>query len=239
MNNIRLVCCFDPVHQFLQELALVALLVLAAAAFSVTRIVRLSRQNTELSARAARDQAEADRLSSEAAAIRRAIDQGELETVAAAAREANELIDYRTFSWTAFFNYIEDTLPPDVMLVSVRPSVERGQTRVTINVLARRSEDIDEFVEKLEASGAFENVIPAQADQTNEGLQHAILESDYTGVGAEPDASADAPAPDPGAAKPGAGETKPDPGQARPETKPGPAAPPKGGPGRAAAGGRP
>lgn len=220
-------------------LALIALLVLGAAAFSATRIVRLSRQNTELSSRAARDQAEADRLSSEAAAIRRAINQGELETVAAAAREANELIDYRTFSWTEFFNYIEDTLPPDVMLVSVRPSVERGQTRVTINVLARRTEDIDEFVEKLEASGAFENVIPAQADQTSEGLQHAILESVYTGVAAEPEAAADAPDPDPDSAKPGAGETQPDPGQARPETKPGPAAPARGGPGRAAAGGRP
>ena len=187
-------------------LALVALLVLAAAAFSVTRIVRLSRQNTELSARAARDQAEADRLSSEAAAIRRAIDQGELETVAAAAREANELIDYRTFSWTEFFNYIEDTLPPDVMLVSVRPSVERGQTRVTINVLARRSEDIDEFVEKLEASGAFENVIPAQTDRTNEGLQRATLESVYTGLGAEPEPAV-SPAPEPGAKPPAARTT--------------------------------
>lgn len=179
-------------------LTLVAILVLAVTVFNVTRIVRLSRLNTDLSTGAARDQAEAERLAGEAGAVRRAIDQKELAAVAYAAREANALIDYRTFSWTAFFNYIETTLPPDVMLVSVRPSVDHEQTRVAMTVLSRRSEDIDEFVEKLEATGAFEDVIPAQADQTNEGLQRAVLESVYTGVGAEaePD-KADAAAPEP------------------------------------------
>jgi Tfp pilus assembly protein PilN len=135
--------------------------------------------------------------------VRRAIDKDELELVAYAAREANGLIDYRTFSWTAFFNHIEATLPPDVMLVSVRPSVDDEQTRVTMTVLSRRTEDIDEFVERLEATGAFEDVIPAQADATNEGLQRAVIESVYTGVGAEPEPVAAAPpAPD---AKPPSG----------------------------------
>lgn len=184
-------------------LAVVAILVLAATVFNVTRVVSLSRQSTELATRASRDQAEADRLAREAAAVRRAIDKDELELVAYAAREANGLIDYRTFSWTAFFNHIEATLPPDVMLVSVRPSVDDEQTRVTMTVLSRRTEDIDEFVERLEATGAFEDVIPAQADATNEGLQRAVIESVYTGVGAEPEPVAAAPpAPD---AKPPSG----------------------------------
>jgi Tfp pilus assembly protein PilN len=183
-------------------LAVVAILVLAATVFNVTRVVSLSRQSTELATRASRDQAEADRLAREAAAVRRAIDKDELELVAYAAREANGLIDYRTFSWTAFFNHIEATLPPDVMLVSVRPSVDDEQTRVTMTVLSRRTEDIDEFVERLEATGAFEDVIPAQADPTKEGLQRAVLESVYTGVAAEPDEPAAAPPP---AAKPASG----------------------------------
>lgn len=183
-------------------LAALAILVLAATAFTATRVVRLSRQNTELSARAARDQAEAERLAKEATAVRRAIDKDELELVAGAAREANGLIDHRTFSWTAFFNYIEATLPPDVMLVAVRPSVVNEQTRVTMIVLSRRTEDVDEFVEKLEATGAFEDVIPAQADATKEGLQRAVLESVYTGVAAEPDEPVAAPPP---AAKPASG----------------------------------
>lgn len=175
-------------------LAVVAILVLGVTAFNVARIVRLSRENTELATRAARDQVEAQRLAGEAASVRRAIDQTELETVAAAAQEANALIDHRTFSWTAFFNYIEETLPPDVMLIAVRPSVAGGQTRVSMTVLSRRTEDIDEFTEKLEATGAFENVIPVQADSTNEGLQRAVLESVYTAAGAEAEPSDAAPA---------------------------------------------
>lgn len=164
--------------------AAAALVILALTALNVTRVIALSRQNTELSSRMSRDQAEADRLTKEANAIRRGIDKEELEVVAAAAREANGLIDQRTFSWTAFFNYIEETLPPDVMLVSVQPSVKDGQTIVSMTVLGRRTEDIDEFIEKLEATGAFENVLARQMDTTDQGLQRAALQSVYTGPGA-------------------------------------------------------
>jgi hypothetical protein len=178
-----------------------ALIVLALTAFNVTQVVRLSRENTEATARADRDQAEAERLTREAAAVRRGINKDELEIVALAAHEANDLIDQRTFSWTAFFNYIEATLPPDVMLVAVRPTVKDRQTRVSMTVLSRRTEDTDEFVEKLEASGAFEKVFPAQADPTEQGLQRAVLESVYTGTGTEPDTTGEAapepPVPDP------------------------------------------
>jgi hypothetical protein len=186
--------------------ALVAILALAAAAFSVTRIVRLSRENTELATRTASEQGEAERLEREAAAVRRGIDQKELARVAEAAREANALIDHRTFSWTEFFNYIEATLPPDVRLVAVSPTVARGQTRVGMTVLARRTEDIDEFTEKLEASGAFENVIPAQTDRTENGLQRSFLESVYIGLGAEPEPAV---APPPGPGRPGTAGTNP------------------------------
>ena len=102
-------------------LGVVGLLVLALTAFNVWRIVTLSRQNTEITQRANRDRSEADRLSQEAARVRRGLNQNELKVVAAAAREANAIIDQRTFSWTEFFNRIESTLPPDVMLSAVRP----------------------------------------------------------------------------------------------------------------------
>jgi hypothetical protein len=170
----------------------VAVVVLALTAFNITRIVGLSRQKTELSSRVTRDQGEAERLTREAVSIRRAIDKDELAIVATAAREANELIDQRTFSWTAFFNFIEATLPPDVMLVAVRPSVKDEQTLISMTVLSRKTEDVDEFVEKLEATGAFIDVFPAQGLPTEQGLRRAVLESVYTGPGAEPDEAAPA-----------------------------------------------
>jgi len=163
-------------------IALAGVIVLAITVFNVVTIVSLSRHNTELSSRIGADNAEAERLIAEAARIRRTIDKDDLELVVAAAQEANALIDQRTFSWTRFFNEIESTLPPDVMLTSVRPTVKDGLTHVSMGVLGKRAEDIDEFIEKLEATGAFEHVNPASGDRTEEGLHRVVVESDYTGL---------------------------------------------------------
>jgi hypothetical protein len=163
----------------------VALVVLALTSINVFRMITLSRQNTELSSRINRDNAEADSLAKMATDHLRRVDKDELQLVVDSAREANSLIDQRTFSWTAFFNRIEATLPPDVMLSAVRPIVRDGITRVTMTVIARRAEDIDEFMEKLEATGAFEDVVPSQQDRTDEGLFRVALESVYTGTAVE------------------------------------------------------
>ena len=185
-----------------------ALVVIAITALNVFRIVTLSRHYAELSRRMSAEQAEAKRLTSDAAAIRQTIDRDELDAVVAAAREANSLIDQRTFSWTAFFNRIESTLPPDVMLTAVRPAVKEGVTRVNMIVLGRRAEDIDEFMEKLEATGAFEEIVPAQQERTDEGMYRVLIESIYTG--AEEDAAA-APQPEEPQTPPPGAATEPPP----------------------------
>ena len=91
-----------------------AVVVAALTIWNVARVVTLSRANTELATRVNRDHAEADQLSKMADDIRRRINTTELQAVVESAREANALIDQRTFSWTAFFNRLEATLPPDV-----------------------------------------------------------------------------------------------------------------------------
>lgn len=163
-------------------LAVAAIAVLAVTALNVVRVVQLSRHNTQLSARVSRDRGEADRLTREATRIRRGINQDELQLVVNAAREANGLIDQRTFSWTEFFNRIETTLPPDVMLSAVRPAVDQDGTGVQMIVLGRRAEDIDEFVEKLEATGAFEDVLPQQEERTDEGLHRVVIHARYVSL---------------------------------------------------------
>ena len=181
-------------------IALAGTVVLTVTIFNVVKVIELSRRNTELATRIAHDRAEADGLTTEATRIRHGIDQKELKVVAAAAREANALIDQRTFSWTAFFNHLEATLPPDVMLASVRPAVETGSTRVSMTVLGRTAEDIDEFIEKLEATGAFEHILARQSDRTDDGLNRAVLDAVYTPAHeeAKPDQEGK-----PGAATPG------------------------------------
>jgi Tfp pilus assembly protein PilN len=160
-------------------IAVIAGLVVALTLLNAQKLVQLSRHNTELSTRIGSERSEAERLTREATRIRHGIDPKELALVAAEAREANTLIDQRTFSWTDFFNQIEKTLPPDVMLTAVRPTVTETGTRVSMVALARNAEDFDEFMEKLEATGAFDHVLPRQQDQTDDGLHRLIIETSY------------------------------------------------------------
>jgi Tfp pilus assembly protein PilN len=210
-------------------LAVAAVLVVLLTAFNAIRIFSLSRQNTELSSLVNTDRNEAQRLTREAQKIRAAINQDELASTAASAEEANVLIDQRTFSWTEFFNRIEETLPPEVMLTAVQPSFSHDATIIQMTALARRSEDIDEFIEKLEATGAFEDVLPSQEVPADDGLHRVQLRSIYTGQQAPeeapPAAKPDSAAPQKPAATPGEPE--------RPAPAPAPVKPDgRGAPGR-------
>ena len=104
----------------------VAALAMAIAAWQVVRIVRFSHQKTELNAAITRDRADSQKNAREAAQIRSKLDQKEVALVAAAAAEANDLIEQRTFSWTQLFNELQSTLPYDVMLTSIRPEFKDG-----------------------------------------------------------------------------------------------------------------
>lgn len=160
-------------------LAIATLIVLGLTVVNVVRIVSLSRQNTGLATQIEQEQAEAGRLRREAAAIRSGIDPASLTRIVTAANEANALIDQRTFSWTGFFNHIEATLPPDVMLSAVRPSFDEGDTIITMETVGRRAEDIDEFMERLEATGAFEHVLPARENVTEQGMYQVAITARY------------------------------------------------------------
>jgi Tfp pilus assembly protein PilN len=191
-------------------LALAGVVVIVLTAFNAIQILALSRQNTEFSALINRDRAEAQRLNEEARRIRAGINQDELQATVQAADEANRLIDQRTFSWTEFFNRIENTLPPDVMLTAVQPSFAQNRSIIQMSVLGRRTEDVDAFIEKLEATGAFRDVLPAQQEETDEGLYQVLLRAEYrtTGDGPAPAAEA-APAGEPAPAADPPRETAP------------------------------
>jgi len=161
-------------------LGLLALIVVAITLFNVVQIVRLTASQRTLGASAARAEQEAARLRAEAARIRGQINPQELAVVADAAREANDIIDRRAFSWTALFAQFEATLPPDVRITAVRPRLEReGAFIVAIGVEARRAEDLDAFIEALENTGSFHNVLSIQEQTSDEGLIEAIVEGAY------------------------------------------------------------
>jgi type IV pilus assembly protein PilN len=161
-------------------LAVLAILAVAATVFNVFRVVGYSRSDTELATQASRDEVRAAEIRATAAKLRASVDIKQVDVASGEARQANELIDRRTFSWTELFNRLETTLPPEVRITSVRPRLDRDRRiMLTISVLARGVDDVNEFMERLEATGAFANVLSRDEKITDSGQLLASLECEY------------------------------------------------------------
>jgi len=161
--------------------ALVTLAVVVAAMtlFNVSRLVTLSGRHSELRARTDSAERRAAELRAQAQRARARIDPATLERVTRATREANLLIDRRTFSWTDLFNRLESTLPPDVRVTAIDPSVQDGRFTVTFWVLARSVDQIDAFIEALEKNGGFTDVLAREERTDEEGQIVGTLEGVY------------------------------------------------------------
>lgn len=156
-----------------------AALVLGITLFNVIRIVTLVTSEQSLGATADEAEREAARQRSEAARIRAQIDPKELQTVARQASEANNLIDQRAFSWTELFTQFEATLPDDLRITAVQPRLDNGRFIVGVAVQARRAEDLEEFIDALEETGTFHNVLATETQTNEDGLLEAIIEGSY------------------------------------------------------------
>lgn len=172
--------------------AAVALVALALTAFNVGRIWWLRVESGDLRQQSERNEALAGDLRQKAQAIRQSLNRQELAVVQSAAREANQLIDRRAFSWTDLFNRFETTLPPDVRLMSVQPQIDDdGQMLVALTVISRRVEDLDQFIEALEQTGAFRDVLMRQEQAEEDGTRRSVLQGYYGAPSAaKPQASA-------------------------------------------------
>lgn len=161
-------------------LGALALIVAVMTVLNMVQLVRLSAAERGLGARANQAEAEADRLRGEARRIRSQIDAKELNEVAAAAQEANAIIDLRAFSWSGLFAQIEATLPESVRLTSFQPQEDRqGNLIVNLRVQARRVQDLESFIDALENTGMFHQVLAAEEQTNPEGLINAVVEGRY------------------------------------------------------------
>jgi len=163
-----------------------AAIVLAITAFNVIEIVRLTSSQRTLGAQAQSAEQDAARLRAEATQILARVDPKELEAVSKAAGEANAIIDQRTFSWTDLFAHFEAALPDEVRITEVQQG--SGSNELLIGAQARRIEDLDQFIEALETTGAFRNIIPISETSMENGLIEARLEATYTAAGQRADA---------------------------------------------------
>ena len=168
-------------------LGALALIVALMTLVNLVQLVRLTTSERALGARAQQAEAQAQSLREEARRIRSQIDAKELNEVAAAAQEANDIIDLRTFSWSALFSQLEMTLPENVRLTSFQPQEDRaGRLVVNLRVQARRVQDLESFIDALEKTGRFHEVLAAEEQTDPDGLINALVEGVYLPASEEP-----------------------------------------------------
>jgi hypothetical protein len=164
-------------------LGLFGLIALGLTLFNLYEIVRLRGQSRDARQTIAQNEQQARDLRVKAEEIRKGIDRVKLDAVQTAAREANSLIDRRTFSWTELLNYFQTTLPPDVRIAGVSPQLDiEGKRLVQISVFSRRVEDLEEFMDALEKTGAFSGVLPRSEQAEDSGVLRTELQAYYKAV---------------------------------------------------------
>ena len=158
---------------------IVILTVLFLTIFNFGMAVELSSQHTELSERFRRAKNSTDEISEQLSRIERDVNPEILDAISTAGREVDLLIERHLFSWTEFFNQIESSLPPNVMMTTLRPEIEDKTLIVFISVLARSVTDIDGFVSRLEEGGTFGEILITQEERTGAGLYSAAMRGRY------------------------------------------------------------
>lgn len=162
-------------------LAALAALALGLTLFNAYEVMRLQGQSRDARDTIARNDAQALDSREKARVIRQSIDRRRLLAVQAASREANALIDRRTFSWTELLNQFQSTLPPDVRIGGVVPQIdEDGRRLVQVTVFSRRVEDVEAFMNALEKTGVFAGVLPRSDQPDESGTLRTELQAYYT-----------------------------------------------------------
>ena len=161
-------------------IAALALVALGLTLFNAAEGYRLQSQNRELGGAVERNDLQARGYRDKARVIRQSLNRDELAAVEFKAREANQLIDRRAFSWTELLNQFQATLPPDVRVTSVQPQIDAdGRMLVATTVVSKKLEDLEEFIEALEATGSFTGVLSRQDTADEDGTRKSVLQGYY------------------------------------------------------------
>jgi hypothetical protein len=155
-------------------------LVTALTAFNVLQVLSLNARNSEVTARTEDAERRTAEYRQQAQVIRQSLNTEQMTAMQNAAREANLLIGQRVFSWTELFNQFERTLPADVRIAAVEPQVDTaGRLLVAVTVISKTPEDLNEFMDQLESSGRFRDVLNRQDSAVDEGLMRSVIQGYY------------------------------------------------------------
>ena len=161
-------------------LGVLLITVMIAAAVGIGYAISLSSQYEALTSRAQRNDSEAKALKKALSVVQNEASAKEIDLIAKATREVEDVVARRMFSWTKLFNRIEKTLPADVMITAIRPDFFDNQTvSLSLDLVGRSVGAIDAFVENLEQSGGFTKLLIRQEELTDAGMYRASLLGHY------------------------------------------------------------
>ena len=105
-----------------------------------------------------------DRLFKDVETMKREISAVNLELLNDKSAFVNGLILSRLFSWSLLFDRLEELLPYDVKVRSIRPSISSKEIEIQIDGLAKNYLDLYEFEANLGNSEYFVGVYPTNED---------------------------------------------------------------------------
>jgi Tfp pilus assembly protein PilN len=161
-------------------LAALAIVALGLTVFNAVELYRLQSQNNRLQAAVERDEQQARGYRDQARVIRQSLNHDALAAIEIKAREANQLIDRRAFSWTELLNQFQATLPPDVRITAVTLQIDQdGKMLVAVPIVSKKLEDVEEFIGALEATGSFSGVLSRSDTLEDDGTLKSVLQGYY------------------------------------------------------------
>jgi hypothetical protein len=161
-------------------IAVIGALVALATVLNLWQIVDLTERDRRLGAERTAAEARIDLLRRQAGRARTGLDGSRVAAISEAVREANAVIDGRTFSWTALLNWLETALPADVRITAIRPRVDTdGRFVLGLTIEGRDVAAIDTFLTRLESTGRFEGLLVRTERETESGTIEATTEGFY------------------------------------------------------------
>lgn len=157
-----------------------AIVVAVGTAVNVVRLAALTSKDSALVSETADAERRTRALRQATTQARSGLDGAGLAEVSSAVREANAVIDGRTWSWTALFNWLETNLPAEVRITGITPRIDpKGAFVLGFTVESESVEGIDRFLAALESTGRFEGLLVRQEQETDEGTIEATAEGVY------------------------------------------------------------
>jgi hypothetical protein len=135
-------------------------LLVAASGYNVYHFARTGNEIDRLYLELGTSTQRYQELSGEVEKMKVDVGRVDLKTLNAKSNFANGLILSRLFSWSSLFDRIEEMIPPEVKIRSIRPSITPKAIEIQIDGLARTPDALYEFETALDESGYFSGVYP-------------------------------------------------------------------------------